>query len=660
MLSKINSTSTIKLNSYLFPLMYLVFSVVFEILQFLWLGFGVFPKYLFLDLGIILVISAIIFILPNNISKNIVMYFFLTLQFILNITNITLYKVFGDILSFDMLLLGAEATTAFSFQFIDFFNLFVNIALFAISIAMGVLVTKNVVAEVRVNRFSKISILMLIFCLMNTFGFGFYSNSLNSLYDIPKENPMYIVKSDVYLYDSLYLKLESYKKFGTFGFYFKSIGNAIFNPNKLDETEINEVIEQVKAGENTFLQSEKSGVLAGDNIILILMESFDWYAINPVYTPTLYNIATSNGYAFTNFYGRNKTNVSEGVSFLGNMPRAEMLASIESSAGLNAPYSLPNLIREEANSNNQTYVANYLHTYISTFYNRYKTYDKLGFDNIMCIDNVYSNNPVDFFNDWIFDTDFAKDCVDYFLPTNVDRFYTQFASMSTHGSYQHDNDVYLYYKDYIEQNFDEYVTYINENTPYVIPTSQNILKSLQHYLAGAIDFNNMIEYLIEEMQARGLSDNTTIIMYADHNSYYDDLSVHMKGLNKNDYTEVEAYNIPFMIYSAKLGAGQNDVFCSTYDIYPTICDLLGFPINSSITQGNSVFSEEIKNSVFVSFLSGIFTDKMYTTNMVDITKVTDEDVSIEEVEHFIQMSIDFYLRQDLIEKVWKNNVFSRF
>ena len=186
MLSKINSTSTIKLNSYLFPLMYLVFSVVFEILQFLWLGFGVFPKYLFLDLGIILVISAIIFILPNNISKNIVMYFFLTLQFILNITNITLYKVFGDILSFDMLLLGAEATTAFSFQFIDFFNLFVNIALFAISIAMGVLVTKNVVAEVRVNRFSKISILMLIFCLINTFGFGFYSNSfLNCKYSTP-------------------------------------------------------------------------------------------------------------------------------------------------------------------------------------------------------------------------------------------------------------------------------------------------------------------------------------------------------------------------------------------------------------------------------------------------------------------------------------------
>lgn len=668
--AKINQTANMRVNAYMFPLMYIVFALLFELVQFSWLGFGALPKYFLLDLSCIIVLASVIWVMPNNAAKNSVMYSLLGLQFVVNIVNVTLYRVFGDILSFDMLKLGAEGVAAFSFQFLDFVNILVNIILLVVAILMGRFITKNILAVRRVRRYSKVAFIMVIFFLMQTFGCSFYLVGISTLTDTNKSNPMYIVESDAYLYDTMYLKLESYKKFGTFGFYFKSVGNLIFNPNALEDEELDKAIAKVQAGEGKYYTSSMSDKLEGDNIVMILMESFDWYAISPVYTPTLYALSTgtykgpdgnqaNSGYAFHNFYGRNKTNISEGIAFLGNMPRQQMLVSYQNDEGLCAPYSLPNLLRQEAKDTDTTYKSNYLHTYISTFYNRHITYDKLGFDDMYCVDNVYNPNPIDFFNDWISDEDFFKDTIDYLLPTNVDRFFTQFTSMSTHGSYRHDNSNYKKHKSFIESNFDDYKEYITQQTTFKIPSDSQMVDVLQHYLAGAVDFDRAISYLLEQMQARNLLDTTSIVMYADHNSYYDDLSVHMKGLSKNEFSEVEAYRIPFIIYSSKLGAGVDNTFCSTYDIYPTVCDLYGLPVNSAITQGNSIFSDEIENSIFVSFLSGIFTDEMYTTNIVDITKITDKDLSPEQVERFQQKAIDFYNRQDLIEKVWENNIFKK-
>ncbi len=666
-----SNTSSIELNSYLFSLVYIVFALLFEVVQFSWLGFGILPKYFLFDFAIMIVIASIIFILPGNAAKNSVMYFFLGLQFVLNIANITLYNVFGDIMSFDMLLLGAEAATAFSFSFIDFLNLFTNFALMALAIVAGVMVTKNVVGVRRVNKFFKTSILLIVFMLGQTFGYSFYSVSLGLLKDANPSSPTYIMESDVYLQSNLFLKLESYKKFGTFGFYFKSLVNIIFNPNSLEKHEQKVLNDKITEGEGYKFVSDKSGALEDNNVVMILMESFDWYAINPVYTPTLYALANGTyagpdgtwqpgGYSFDNFYGRNKTNVSEGISFLGNMPRTEMLVMYERAVGLSAPYSLPNLVRADAEAKGETFKSTYLHTYLSSFYARNTTYDKLGFDEILCVDNVYDKNPIKVFNDWIFDEQFIKDTIDNFLPTDVDRFYTQFASMSTHGSYQYNTqEVYLHYIDEVEDKFDEYTDYLHTQTTFTVPESEYLVKALKHYITGAIDFDKAIAYLIQEMDNRGLADNTTLVLYADHNSYYDDLSVQLKDLNKDEYYEIEAYRIPFIIYNKNFDAGVDSTFCSTYDIYPTVCDLLDLPVNRTITQGNSIFSDEIENSIFVSFLNGIFDDELYSVNISDIIKLTDREVAKEEIEAFQNKAIDFYLKQDIVEKVWKNNIFSK-
>ena len=152
----------------------------------------------------------------------------------------------------------------------------------------------------------------------------------------------------------------------------------------------------------------------------------------------------------------------------------------------------------------------------------------------------------------------------------------------------------------------------------------------------------------------GLKDT---VMFADHNCYYHDTTNHIKGIDKTEYSNIKLYNIPFMIYSKNLTPEQNYNYCNTYDIYPTICDLLGLKTNGSFVQGYSVFSEDIKNSVFISFLNGIYSDKFYTTNVVDCIKLKDGLTDADLLEFQLNV-INFYLKQEQIEKIYKMNYFS--
>ena len=53
-----SNTSSIELNSYLFSLVYIVFALLFEVVQFSWLGFGILPKYFLFDFAIMVVIAS--------------------------------------------------------------------------------------------------------------------------------------------------------------------------------------------------------------------------------------------------------------------------------------------------------------------------------------------------------------------------------------------------------------------------------------------------------------------------------------------------------------------------------------------------------------------------------------------------------------------------
>ena len=70
-----------------------------------------------------------------------------------------------------------------------------------------------------------------------------------------------------------------------------------------------------------------------------------------------------------------------------------------------------------------------------------------------------------------------------------------------------------------------------------------------------------------------------------------------------------------------------------------------------------MFSEDIKNSVFISFLNGIYSDNYYTTNVLDCVKLKDGLTDADLFEFQLNV-INFYLKQEQVEKIYKMNYFS--
>lgn len=636
---------TVKVSHLIKPIYYCLFATLFEIINFLWLrfetsggGIQILPTYFVLDLAVFVIVAGIISVLPRK-GANAVMYVFIGLQALINIVNATLYKVFGDIFSFDMMKLGAEAVSAFKLEFIDFWSILANFALLAGLIVLQVLLDRKMQKEVTLKKLGKRAFKEVCVSLALIVGFsGFYGQTL-SFADSEKSARVYA--SDKYLWDNQHFKLESYKSFGTWGFYYKSLANLIYKNDKLtkkDKADIKALITSGKQAEDT------SATLYGDNLIIIMLESFEWFAIDPYNTPTLWDIKTNSGVSFEKFYGKNKTNVSEDIAILGNMPKDTSMDYLAANDLLGSDYTLPNMFKQRG------YTVNYFHGYKKSFYDRDKVNKAMGFDHVYGIEDANISNKSLAFNNWNLDSDVVDAFMDEFIPEDKN-FVSFLTTITTHGTYARSNERFSdYYKTY-DRNLSEYKTWLKENTDFIYPTDKNYQSYLRQYKCAAMDTDKMVYNVIENLKAKGVHDNTTIVLYSDHNCYYQDLCYEIKGTEKDDYTDIYNYNIPCMIYNPKLTPEQNYNFVNTYDIFPTICELYGLPYNTTLTQGYNMFSEDIENSTMVSYLTGIFDDKFYSLNISDTYEMAESTKA--DLKAFTNNATKFYDKQYNIELIYK-------
>lgn len=648
----------IKVSLLFYPIVFMVMSILAEVVNFIYLGLGILPKYVAFDLAFFLFVAGLIYLAPKKWIKLTVFYVFYGLQIIINCVNVTMNKVFGDVLSLDMLKLGNEAVSAFSFEFLDFANIAINLVLVAISILVIIGIERKVDFKTIFTKKRKFALLMCAVMTVWAFCGSFYFVGKASLVDVETKNDFYIIESDVYLYDSLFIKKEAFKKFGTYGFYCKSLENLVFNNgNEVDKADLTKYVNQ---GANVKIESSYSGVASGDNLIVIMLESFEWFAIDPIYTPMLYKLRTETGYSLENFYGRNKTNVSEDIALMGSMPKNSMLIDYYNKVGIETPYSLPNLFKQNMKANEGGVESgevdvNYFHGYLETFYNRDKINVALGFDDVIGLEETDVAYKSSNFGEWVKDSDFIKANIDKFIPLTENPFFSFYTTIGTHGSYDEEQVAYKEYYEYFDAHLDEYKEYL-KTTNYILPKNEVDYKHLRNYKSTAMDTDRMVKYILDTLEEKGKLESTTIVMFADHNCYYHDTTNAVKGIEKSDYENIELYNIPCIIYNDSIKAEQNQTFCNTYDIYPTICDMFGFNVNSSLMQGYSVFSDDIKNSTFVSFLNGTFNQLFYTTNVVDVDKLSRGGTDEEKVAFQLNV-INFYLKQARIEDVFKINYF---
>lgn len=605
----------ISLDQALLPIIYIILAIILEIINFTTLGYTTkaqhtqfLPNYFIFDFLMYVFIASIIFFINKRWVSNTIFLVSLSFQLIFNIITATLKNANGTILSLEQLLLIGEGLDAFSIDFIDFKSFYINLIILFISIFM--ILFSTFIKNIKINIKNKFYIGLAIFLSAFIFCFSSFFVVPLTMRNISDYKETAIIDSDKVLWKNLTFQDEAHRRFGTVGYYTKSIFDNMFNKNNYNINK-EEYLNIIKENETEINTNAK---LYGDNVIFLMLESYDTFAIDPYNTPTLYKFLNNDSVYFNNYFSDNKTNVVEYISLLGYTPTISLnamplLDTLEINNQVSMKYALPKLFKQ------LDYNVNYFHCYDLDFYNRVNINKGFGFDNLYDMSYMGKETP-EFFH-WYKEKDFFNAVQDYMVPSDGNPFMSFYLTISTHGEYANSISGFEEYYSEYDNNLENFKTYLEEELHYTFPTDETNQKYLREFKARAIDTEKMFNALLEklnntEVNGEKLINNTTIVLFADHNAYYEKLTETIKG---NKFYDL--FNVPFAIYSSKLTPEINEKFTFLYDIYPTVCNLFGLSYNKFMCFGNNIFSDEVKYNIFYSHTVGFFNDKVYSNNLKD-------------------------------------------
>jgi len=597
--------------------LFILFALFIEAINFWLLDFGILPEHFLLDIAFLFLIGSLFLIIPSPLVQLVMQNLFLIVMMIISFVNSNLNSISGEVFSWDMILLIKDATEALQgTSILDYTAVYIYVLLLLILIVVEVflyiLVFSKHADGLPKKRLSKKNLLMTCFIAIASVVVGMifkeiaYARMLQSLDDQVTEEEMYL--SDAYLFETLFQSDSSIKKFGSFTYYVKSV-SFYLGLNGDTDLSVSILNDYLASGQPT--TNEYTGISAGNNVIVILLESFEYFAIDEVLTPTLYRMFYTDGVLLSQYYAKQKTDIAEAASLFGSTPAHGSLFYHY----LNSDFSfnLPNMLK----ANTEISQLRSFHGNEGTFYNRNNAHLWFGFDEH--IDITKTNvEQTDF---WInSDEELFRDQSEEMVPDDGTAFFTYITGFTTHGGYEFRTSLADEYEDLAEASYQQ---------------GDNLLSQYKRtYMAAAMDFDRAMAFLLARLEAVSALDDTTILLYSDHYAYYSGFCWRMKFIDPSVVSNPELYHLPACIYDTKLkaalsenGITQIDKFVTTSDVTPTILNLLGIEFNPLWYVGNDIFSPT--ESVIVSRLGGIFNQSFYTedgeTILWQATDVTEQD-----------------------------------
>ncbi len=355
---------------------------------------------------------------------------------------------------------------------------------------------------------------------------------------------------------------------------------VVYTPNALDidyaNLEAKGTIAQLNAYVATLTPSMKNqytGLFEGKNLIFITAEAFSAEVIDPELTPTLYRLA-NKGIQFLDYYQPSIAGTTGGEY-------QNIFSMLPTQAGMSFK-----LTRNQSNYytmgmqlNRLGYYGMAYHNHDYKFYERHKTHTKLGYSNGYM---GFGNGMEEFVKD-----QWPKSDLEMFqgtVPTYIDQqpFNIYYMTVSGHSNYgMRDNCM-------VSKNW-EYV----QDLPY-----SNQVKG---YFAANLELEHALAYLVEQLEAAGIADDTVIVIASDHFPY---------GLDDDGYlgnmpylSELYGYNVKnafqrdhnrLIIWSGCLEEMEPIVVdspTSCLDILPTLSNLFGTEFDSRLMVGRDVLSD---------------------------------------------------------------------
>lgn len=354
-------------------------------------------------------------------------------------------------------------------------------------------------------------------------------------------------------YDNMFNTYRLYQVCGIYQTAVKDVYREYIYPNlpayAAYRAEAQTMIDQFFAQRSGRIPNQMTGTFEGKNVILVLMESMDDFALGE-HTPTI-NRLMEEGINFTNFYtpgyGGVRTFNSE---FCGNTG-----SFLTTSGGYAFDYitndyrqSLANVLKSNG------YSAKVYHYNTPDFYSRGVFSPAMGYEEYVCYeDYVTEETEKDLYSDeFLFDYEAVAE--DFFRDGPRLNF---IITRSAHLSYKY-NEVLSYYA-------------MKQYPEFRGMTGDEELDCL-YVKAKLVD--DMFARLLEELEARGELENTVIVAYTDHYAYgfkNEELMLEKSGVEDTLLLE----KTPCFIWSEDGPDMEVDKTLNTSDLLPTVLNLLG-------------------------------------------------------------------------------------
>lgn len=316
----------------------------------------------------------------------------------------------------------------------------------------------------------------------------------------------------------------------------------------LTQEEENQIKGYFDSKEKNLPKNNYSGIFKGKNLIVIQVESMENFVINEKInnqeiTPNL-NKLMSNSLYFSNYHEQTYNGTTSDATFVSN---TSMLPALAGTNSFTYPYndynSLPKLLKQ------QGYNTYEMHGEKGTYWN-WMTSDKhMGFDT--CVDIAQFNSD-EVIGLGLSDKSFLSQAVGK-IEKQKQPYYTFMITLTSHS-------------------------------PFTIPEDQ-ISISVPGDLKGtkiggfieSINYTDaMIGKFMEELDEKGMLDNTVVAIYGDHegvHKFFGEEAQGMKGIP--DKWKNNDRRVPLIIYSKGIQGKEFKVNGGQVDFLPTISYLMG-------------------------------------------------------------------------------------
>lgn len=368
-----------------------------------------------------------------------------------------------------------------------------------------------------------------------------------------------------------------------------------------------------------------TGYLENRNLILIMVEAFDWIAIDPVLTPTLYKLK-EEGISFENHYSPQyncATAESELMALTSVYPVYDVctMGNLYESA---SPQTLFNLFKDKG------YTTSSYHNWNDQFYPRSIIHPFLGSDRYLDVEDLI---PVKT-SGWQSDKIMMKHIVEDLNTNASDKHMSMIITSGTHLPY--DTSTYL---------SDLHVNKVKSVYP-------NAPRHIQAYLSKAIELDLGMQLLLEELES---VEDTTIVLFSDHRP------LNMPAAYLNEYSNFDrnaGQNLdrtPMIIYDTTLNKDSINTVSSTIDISPTLANLFNLDYDPRLYMGTDLFSED---KTLVQFQNGSWISDLgnFYASQNRFEAFDNETVSDEYVKSTHQLTQQ---KVNVAEMVYKNNYFKK-